>query len=175
MELSDTQIYLDWSPTIHSPVVVEWFETATNVPDIVLALYRYLYIYSYSRGWWRSPSLPVVLIILWHCSAVLPFLSLHSLLLGSLLFIYSLDPSPSLNFICKSLQSFFFFFFIQTGIMIVSVSALVLATVAGSYAAPLLEARNVTALDQQAFEEAQQRDDTATRAFSSIPIKVYYY
>lgn len=59
--------------------------------------------------------------------------------------------------------------------MIFSVSTLVLATVAGSYAAPLLEARNVTALDQQGFEEAQQRDDTATRAFSSVPIKVHYH
>ena len=35
-----------------------------------------------------------------------------------------------------------------------------------------LQRRNVTSLDQAAFQEAQQRDDTATRAFSSIPIKV---
>lgn len=37
---------------------------------------------------------------------------------------------------------------------------------------PVAEKRTVTALDQAAFEEAQQRDDTATRAFSSVPIKV---
>ncbi|KIW47564.1 uncharacterized protein PV06_00252 [Exophiala oligosperma] len=36
---------------------------------------------------------------------------------------------------------------------------------------PVAEKRTVTALDQGAFEEAQQRDDTATRAFSSVPIK----
>ncbi|KAL6242851.1 hypothetical protein RBB50_010497 [Rhinocladiella similis] len=36
---------------------------------------------------------------------------------------------------------------------------------------PVAEKRTVTALDQAAFEEAQQRDDTATRAFSSVPIK----
>ena len=59
--------------------------------------------------------------------------------------------------------------------MIVSVSTLVLSVVAASYAAPFLEARNVTTLNQQAFEEAQQRDATATRAFSSVPIKVYCY
>ncbi|KAJ9500215.1 hypothetical protein H2202_004010 [Exophiala xenobiotica] len=35
---------------------------------------------------------------------------------------------------------------------------------------PVAEKRTVTALDQAAFEEAQQRDDTATRAFSSVPI-----
>ncbi|KIM98228.1 hypothetical protein OIDMADRAFT_167064 [Oidiodendron maius Zn] len=57
--------------------------------------------------------------------------------------------------------------------MIVPLSALVLSAVAGSYAAPypFLRPRNVTSLNQQAFEEAQQRDDTATRAFSSVPIK----
>ncbi|OAP60872.1 hypothetical protein AYL99_05874 [Fonsecaea erecta] len=36
---------------------------------------------------------------------------------------------------------------------------------------PVAEKRTVTALDQASFEEAQQRDNTATRAFSSIPIK----
>jgi hypothetical protein len=34
-----------------------------------------------------------------------------------------------------------------------------------------LAARAVTELNQAATEEAQQRDDTATRAFSSVPIK----
>ncbi|KAJ9606872.1 hypothetical protein H2200_008882 [Cladophialophora chaetospira] len=36
---------------------------------------------------------------------------------------------------------------------------------------PLVEARTVSSLDQAATEEAQQRDDTATRAFSGVPIK----
>ena len=45
---------------------------------------------------------------------------------------------------------------------------------AASFAAarPLVEKRTVTQLDQAATAEAQQRDDTATRAFSSVPIKV---
>ncbi|ETI22495.1 hypothetical protein G647_06570 [Cladophialophora carrionii CBS 160.54] len=38
-------------------------------------------------------------------------------------------------------------------------------------ARPVVEHRAVTQLDQAATEEAQQRDDTATRAFSSVPIK----
>lgn len=59
--------------------------------------------------------------------------------------------------------------------MIIPVSGLILSVVASSYAAPFLQARNVLALDEQAFEEAQQRDNTATRAFSSVQIKVYYY
>ncbi len=37
---------------------------------------------------------------------------------------------------------------------------------------PVAEKRTVTALDQAAFDEAQQRDDTATRAFSSVSITV---
>jgi len=41
------------------------------------------------------------------------------------------------------------------------------------FAAPILRPRVVQELDQAAFEEAQQRDDTATRAFSSTEIKVY--
>jgi hypothetical protein len=61
--------------------------------------------------------------------------------------------------------------------MIVLFSALILSAIAGSYAAPrpfgpFLLPRNVTSINQQAFEEAQQRDDTATRAFTSVPIKV---
>jgi len=52
--------------------------------------------------------------------------------------------------------------------------SLLLSSVALSFASPLvpLEARTVTALNTAAFEEAQQRDDTATRAFSSTEIKV---
>ncbi|KIW85852.1 hypothetical protein Z517_01244 [Fonsecaea pedrosoi CBS 271.37] len=40
-----------------------------------------------------------------------------------------------------------------------------------SAALPVAEKRTVTSLDQASFEEAQQRDDTATRAFSGVPIK----
>jgi hypothetical protein len=52
--------------------------------------------------------------------------------------------------------------------------SLLLSSVALSFASPLgdLAARTVTALNTAAFEEAQQRDDTATRAFSSTEIKV---
>ncbi len=39
---------------------------------------------------------------------------------------------------------------------------------------PTVQRRNVTELDQTAFEQAQRRDNTATRAFSSIEIKVYH-
>jgi hypothetical protein len=60
-----------------------------------------------------------------------------------------------------------------TFIMLASLS-LLLSSVALSFASPLgpLAARTVTALNTAAFEEAQQRDDTATRAFSSTEIKV---
>jgi hypothetical protein len=39
-------------------------------------------------------------------------------------------------------------------------------------ASPVVQVRTVTSLNQAAFEEAQQRDATATRAFSSTAIKV---
>ncbi|KAF7928992.1 hypothetical protein BELL_0247g00080 [Botrytis elliptica] len=38
------------------------------------------------------------------------------------------------------------------------------------FASPAFRKRVVASLDQTAFEEAQQRDDTATRAFTSVPI-----
>jgi hypothetical protein len=56
--------------------------------------------------------------------------------------------------------------------MIASLSALLLGAASIASTLPVVEKRTVTALNQAAFEEAQQRDDTATRAFSSIPIKV---
>jgi hypothetical protein len=49
----------------------------------------------------------------------------------------------------------------------------ILALSASSFAIPTianLEKRNVTQLDPTAFAEAHKRDDTATRAFSSVPI-----
>jgi len=54
--------------------------------------------------------------------------------------------------------------------------SLLLSSVAFSFASPLgqLEARTVTALNTAAFEEAQQRDDTATRAFSGTEIIVCF-
>ena len=56
--------------------------------------------------------------------------------------------------------------------MITPFSALLLASAAVTSALPGVERRVVTSLNQAAFAEAQQRDDTATRAFSAIPIKV---
>jgi hypothetical protein len=50
---------------------------------------------------------------------------------------------------------------------------LILGAIAFASASPV-EVRTVAALDQAAFAEAQQRDDTATRAFSSTAIKVYF-
>ncbi len=50
--------------------------------------------------------------------------------------------------------------------------ALFLAAAPFIDALPVAGKRTVTALNQAAFEEAQQRDDTAIRAFSSVPIKV---
>ncbi|KAF7857161.1 hypothetical protein EAF04_009402 [Stromatinia cepivora] len=52
--------------------------------------------------------------------------------------------------------------------MYLSFSLLLFAT--RGFSSPAFYKRVVTSLDQAAFEEAQQRDDTATRAFSSVPI-----
>jgi hypothetical protein len=57
--------------------------------------------------------------------------------------------------------------------MIVSLSIL-LSSLAISFASPL-EVRTVSTLNTAAFEEAQQSDNTATRAFSSTEIKVCQY
>ncbi|KAM3073592.1 hypothetical protein ACMFMG_004522 [Clarireedia jacksonii] len=46
----------------------------------------------------------------------------------------------------------------------------IISLVAHSYASPTLFRRTVSALDQAAFDEAQKRDATATRAFSSVSI-----
>lgn len=53
--------------------------------------------------------------------------------------------------------------------MFTPLSALLFGVVA--LASPLVEVRTVSSLNQAAFEEAQQRDATATRAFSSTAIK----
>lgn len=58
--------------------------------------------------------------------------------------------------------------------MVSSIYAFILGTASLVTALPVAEKRTVASLDQAAFAEAQQRDDTATRAFSSIPIKVSY-
>ncbi|TGO62585.1 hypothetical protein BOTNAR_0111g00020 [Botryotinia narcissicola] len=52
--------------------------------------------------------------------------------------------------------------------MYLSISLLLLVT--QGFASPAFRKRVVASLDQTAFEEAQQRDDTATRAFTSVPI-----
>jgi len=54
--------------------------------------------------------------------------------------------------------------------MFASLSALLFAS--SVLAVPLIEQRAVQKLDQAAFDEAQQRDASATRAFSSTEIKV---
>jgi hypothetical protein len=56
--------------------------------------------------------------------------------------------------------------------MIAQISALLLGVAAFTTALPTsAEKRSVPALNQPAFQEAQQRDATATRAFSSVEIK----
>jgi hypothetical protein len=56
--------------------------------------------------------------------------------------------------------------------MIAAFSIFLLGTTVWGSTIPLAEKRTVPALNQQAFAEAQQRDSTAMRAFSSIEIKV---
>ncbi|KAH8673379.1 hypothetical protein BX600DRAFT_204590 [Xylariales sp. PMI_506] len=56
-------------------------------------------------------------------------------------------------------------------ISLVAVVAVLSANAAASPVLSVLGPRNVTELDQAAFEEAQQRDATATRAFSNTQIK----
>ncbi|KAI9839108.1 MAG: hypothetical protein M1838_004393 [Thelocarpon superellum] len=55
--------------------------------------------------------------------------------------------------------------------MLVTISTILLASVAITSARPHFSKRDVTSLNQAAFAEAHPRDNTATRAFSSIPIK----
>lgn len=55
--------------------------------------------------------------------------------------------------------------------MIAILSVLLLAATALTSASPASLKRAVQELNQAAFEEAQQRDDTATRAFSATAIK----
>lgn len=56
--------------------------------------------------------------------------------------------------------------------MITQISALLCGAATLTSAIPVVERRAVQELNQAAFAEAQQRDDTATRAFSSTEIKV---
>jgi hypothetical protein len=55
--------------------------------------------------------------------------------------------------------------------MIASLYTVLLATAGLVSALPAVEVRTVTALDG-GFQEAQQRDAGATRAFTAVPIKV---
>jgi hypothetical protein len=55
--------------------------------------------------------------------------------------------------------------------MVSSIWTLILGTASLVAAHPVVEKRTVTELNQAAFEEAQQRDNAATRVFSSVPIK----
>lgn len=54
--------------------------------------------------------------------------------------------------------------------MLAPLSALLFGAL--TLASPVVQVRTVSSLNTAAFEEAQQRDDTATRAFSSTEIKV---
>lgn len=56
--------------------------------------------------------------------------------------------------------------------MIVTISALLTYAATFAVATPTAEPRAVASLNAEAFQEAQQRDDTATRAFSSTEIIV---
>lgn len=69
---------------------------------------------------------------------------------------------------------FQYLFHFDTLKMIASTSiSILLASVTLSFAKPLeVQPRTVAALNTAAFQEAQQRDDTATRLFSSTTIKV---
>lgn len=53
---------------------------------------------------------------------------------------------------------------------VAAIASSVILTVAMP-AKTFFEKRTVASLDQAAFDEAQQRDETATRALSSVPIK----
>ena len=57
-------------------------------------------------------------------------------------------------------------------IMIAPLSILLLAAAASISASPAFTSRAVQKLNEAAFDEAQQRDGTATRAFSNTAIKV---
>ena len=54
--------------------------------------------------------------------------------------------------------------------MIASFSTLLYASIA--FASPIIHERKVDVLNEEATKEAHVRDDTATRAFSAIEIKV---
>ena len=56
--------------------------------------------------------------------------------------------------------------------MIAPLSILLLAAAASISASPAFTSRAVQKLNEAAFDEAQQRDGTATRAFSNTAIKV---
>jgi hypothetical protein len=56
--------------------------------------------------------------------------------------------------------------------MIAPLYAILLGAAGLASALPAVEKRTVTALNTAAFNEAQQRDNTATRAFSAVQIKV---
>jgi len=56
--------------------------------------------------------------------------------------------------------------------MIAPLSLLLLAATSSLAASPTIQERAVASLDATAFAEAQPRDNTATRAFSAVPILV---
>ena len=106
-----------------------------------------------------------------HLDSIDKFASSSSIAIKSFFTIHLLTRFP---FFCL-VQTLFYLFqpsSIPRRIMISPIYTLLLGSASLVAAYPVIEKRVVTALDQAAFEEAQQRDDTATRAFSSVPIKV---
>jgi hypothetical protein len=75
-------------------------------------------------------------------------------------------------YIQKGFDSSYPFLTLSIDIMIAQFSALLLGAATLTSALPAVEKRTVPSLNQAAFKEAQQRDNTATRAFSSVEIKV---
>ena len=57
--------------------------------------------------------------------------------------------------------------------MLVTLSTFLIYATTFAVATPTAVRRAVASLNAAAFAEAQQRDETATRAFSSTEIKVY--
>ena len=92
----------------------------------------------------------------------------------SLVQFYWIFPLPEASRLIVSIHpSIHSFIAFRNEIMITQISALLLGAVALTSALPAtVEKRVVTQLNQAAFQEAQQRDATATRAFSSVEIKV---
>jgi hypothetical protein len=77
----------------------------------------------------------------------------------------------SFNNFCKSKSNFLKVLFITMAPSIQFLAALLAATASALPSSAIRRSPAVTSLNQAAFEEAQQRDNTATRAFTGTTIK----